>query len=267
MNKLRARIAFYRADKRRDRGDFASAANLYRQGVTFSPKAFGYWVQYGNMLKEIREFAAAEAAYMKALDLQPNDADLHVQLGHLHNLKQDIDQARNSYRKAVAMGSNDPHALDFLKRIEADFNGSAARITPDSAQFWLTPLFIGLLGREPEAEAIEALKNRAATEQVTVPQLCSDIICGPEFAVRASQIPMIANHIASQSQTSGASDQIVLLIHDLIAARLEDRGCRWTVPPISSNGETMSVNEVAGLVRTLNMLGDQQSSQVDRNVA
>jgi tetratricopeptide (TPR) repeat protein len=113
MNKLGAMIAFWRADRCRDRGDFAGAASLYRQGVSLSPMAFGYWVQYGHMLKELGDLAAAEDAYMKAHDLRSDDADLHVQLGHLYSRKGDMGKASSLYAKAASLGSDDPHARRF----------------------------------------------------------------------------------------------------------------------------------------------------------
>ncbi len=162
--------------------------------------------------------------------------------------------------EALASGTTDGYRLLIsLLRSEERRQREVARkllITPDVARDCLVSLFLGLLGREPELAAIEALERRVDVEHVTVSQLCVDIVNSPEFAARARHLPAVAEFIAQQAQPSGASEEIVLLIQELIGERLIESGCLWALPPIFPEGRIVPANQVSGLIRTLAMLRD-----------
>jgi tetratricopeptide (TPR) repeat protein/GT2 family glycosyltransferase len=75
-----------RADRARDGGDYAAAAELYRRALALDPRRPAIRVQLAHMLKELTRFGEAEAAYRQALAQSPDDGDLHLQLGHLLKL-------------------------------------------------------------------------------------------------------------------------------------------------------------------------------------
>lgn len=91
-----------RGDQARDRQDWLTAAEHYKQALTLRPEWASVRVQLGNMLKEAGQWSEAEEAYRRALDHNPNNADIYLQLGHLLKLQMRRDEAMEAYFKAAA---------------------------------------------------------------------------------------------------------------------------------------------------------------------
>jgi tetratricopeptide (TPR) repeat protein len=87
-----------RADKARDAGAHAEAAELYSRALDLTPARTDIRVQLRHMLKELRRCQAAEAAYRLALKQSPEEGDIHLQLGHLLKLTGRNEEAIAAYR-------------------------------------------------------------------------------------------------------------------------------------------------------------------------
>ena len=74
------RVLVDRADQARDNEQWTIACALYERALCLYPDHFGYLVQYGHCLKELRLFGDAECAYRSALALgaEPLDVDEHL---------------------------------------------------------------------------------------------------------------------------------------------------------------------------------------------
>jgi tetratricopeptide (TPR) repeat protein len=102
------------ADAARDRKDWRTACDYYRQAVETSPAAFHIWVQLGHAAKEMQNFGAAAEAYKAAERLNPDDLDLKIQMGHFYKMLNRREEAYFYYKSAIAQGSSDIHALNYL---------------------------------------------------------------------------------------------------------------------------------------------------------
>jgi len=91
-----------KADRFRDAGRYAEAAEAYSAAIELAPFRTDVRVQHGNMLKEIGRLADAEAAYCEALKQAPDDADIHLQLGHALKLQGRRAEAVEAYLRAAA---------------------------------------------------------------------------------------------------------------------------------------------------------------------
>lgn len=91
-----------KADRFRDAGHFAEAADAYRAAIDLAPDRRDIRVQHGNMLKEIGRLAEAEAAYRAALAQAPDDSDINLQLGHALKLQGRRAAAVEAYLRAAA---------------------------------------------------------------------------------------------------------------------------------------------------------------------
>jgi glycosyltransferase involved in cell wall biosynthesis len=100
--------AVARADRARDRREWATAARHYREALDLKPENPGIWVQYGHALKESGDVAAAESAYRRSLALAGDVGDTHLQLGHALKIQGRRSEAGLAYLHALA---TDP-ALD-----------------------------------------------------------------------------------------------------------------------------------------------------------
>ncbi len=90
-----------KADRQRDAGHWAAAAELYAEYLTDRPDHAEIWVQLGNCAKEAGMYEQAMDAYGHALTLIPDSSDLHLQIGHLNKLTGNLSEALASYRKAA----------------------------------------------------------------------------------------------------------------------------------------------------------------------
>lgn len=95
-----ARALARRGDKARNRGAFATAAEMYRLALKHDPTRTDIYVQYGHMSKEIGRYQEAEAAYRCALSRSPGDGETHLQFGHLLKLTGQVEQAFEAFKEA-----------------------------------------------------------------------------------------------------------------------------------------------------------------------
>jgi GT2 family glycosyltransferase/tetratricopeptide (TPR) repeat protein len=91
------------ADRARDRGAFADAADHYATAVSLAPARTDIKIQLANMLKDSGRLGEAETVYAQAQAEDPDAADTHLQLGHLHKLNGRRAAALASYRRALAL--------------------------------------------------------------------------------------------------------------------------------------------------------------------
>lgn len=123
-----------KADRARDRGDFAQAASAYREVLALVPDEEALWVQLGNCEKDSGRHAEAERAYLRALSLAPGNADTHLQMGHLHKLAGDLPEALASYRRASALAPGLPAAAEEIARLRPpEPAGAVAMPAPDNS--------------------------------------------------------------------------------------------------------------------------------------
>jgi lipopolysaccharide biosynthesis protein/tetratricopeptide (TPR) repeat protein len=134
------RSVLAQADAARDRRQWTEAAELYREYVEATPRAFAIWVQLGHSLKEAGRREEALSAYERALALDTGDADLLLNLGHLTKLLGRLNEAEGYYARSAAIdpagpatgelrrlganmaceepGESPPHPVGFVDRVE-----------------------------------------------------------------------------------------------------------------------------------------------------
>ena len=130
IGRLRSRPVVARADAARDRQNWNSAADLYREALKMAPARAGVWVQLGHVLKERGAHEEAAEAYRRAMALRPRSADIHLQMGHLQKLRGDLGAAAASYARAVALaGRGAEDAANELQRLgySMDTDGGVGR--------------------------------------------------------------------------------------------------------------------------------------------
>jgi O-antigen biosynthesis protein len=128
------------ADRHRDAGQYARAAEYYEQAAQLKPERADIWVQLGNMRKDSRQFALAEAAYRTAL-ASSDQADTHLQLGHLFKSLGNRSAALSEYRRACELDESNMAAAHELaeagqvreqeRRASAGLLGGAYRALSD----------------------------------------------------------------------------------------------------------------------------------------
>ncbi len=93
-------------DQARDRGDWSSAAEHYRQYLIANPGSFPIWVQLGHAQKEAGNLAGAEDAYLRAEAIDPADADLALNIGHLMKSLHHRGDAERYYARSFDLDGN-----------------------------------------------------------------------------------------------------------------------------------------------------------------
>jgi tetratricopeptide (TPR) repeat protein len=107
------------ADMARDDGQWAEAAQLYREVLALDPGLAPIWVQYGHMLKESGHAEEAGKAYQQALELDPGNADTHLQFGHLLKITDRRLAAIQMYARALELNPSLRDARLELERLQA----------------------------------------------------------------------------------------------------------------------------------------------------
>jgi tetratricopeptide (TPR) repeat protein len=92
-----------RADRARDVGPHAEAAELYSRALDLIPARADIRVQLGHMLREVGRYQAAQAAYSRVLSRSPDEGDIHLNLGHLLKLAGRNKEAITAYRDAARL--------------------------------------------------------------------------------------------------------------------------------------------------------------------
>jgi GT2 family glycosyltransferase/tetratricopeptide (TPR) repeat protein len=119
-----------RADRARDAGAHAQAAEFYSRALNLTPARTDIRVQLGHMLKELGRYQAAEAAYRRALSRSPEDGDIHLQLGNLLKLTGRTTEAITAYRDAARLLGDKDTPLAAVAALEAA-KSAATQPTPE----------------------------------------------------------------------------------------------------------------------------------------
>jgi GT2 family glycosyltransferase/tetratricopeptide (TPR) repeat protein len=122
-----------RAEKARDAGAHAKAAEFYSRALNLTPTRTDIRVQLGHMLKELGRYQAAEAAYRRALSRSPEDSDIHLQLGHLLKLTGRQEEAIAAYGNASQLLKDNSAAAAELSEPAA--TESSTRRPPSGGNF------------------------------------------------------------------------------------------------------------------------------------
>jgi tetratricopeptide (TPR) repeat protein/tRNA A-37 threonylcarbamoyl transferase component Bud32 len=117
------------------RGDFPTAAAIYRRAVERDPQAGWYWLQLSHCCALMRELDAAEAAARRAIELQEGFLSgqqgvqvvgSYMRLGHALFLKKKFREAADAHASEAAFLDRLEHALRTRIRIELNMRLGAA---------------------------------------------------------------------------------------------------------------------------------------------
>lgn len=114
------------ADAERDKKNWLSAAEYYRQALMYNPEAKHLLVQLSHMLKELGNYVEAEKGYRQYAELYPEDADIHLQLGHLFNRQNRINEAWQFYKQAAQLDPDNKDIAFHLQAIQDNGGGRPA---------------------------------------------------------------------------------------------------------------------------------------------
>ena len=95
--KARVRWLIRRADRARERRDYAVAARFYQKALALDHRRTETRLQLGQMFKELARFSEAEAAFRQVLAQSPNHREAHLQLAQLLTLLGRRDEASLAY--------------------------------------------------------------------------------------------------------------------------------------------------------------------------
>jgi len=136
---------------------------------------------------------------------------------------------------------------------------SLKRIDQKAVPDVLMDAYLSVLDREPDRAAVEVMTRRVLEENISISQLYGELVSSLEFEMKALSLPFVAGYIQDRVRVAtiaaGPSDELAALIEGMITARLSERGCQWSLAPISPNGRSISNKQTAALLRTLAMLG------------
>lgn len=108
------------AVQQEEQGNFALAAQTYREILETHPRSVVAWTNLGNAESRLQRAPAAEEAFRKAIEIDPQAADALNNLAWLLFEQKRSDEAEPFARRAVAVEAPDPWTrLDTLARILA----------------------------------------------------------------------------------------------------------------------------------------------------
>jgi hypothetical protein len=108
------------AVSREDAGDYAAAAQRYRDLLATHPESLLLWTNLGNAETQLHHTAEAEKAFRRALVLDATSRDTLNNLAWLLLQESRLDEAESLARQAVAQGGADRYlVLDTLARVLA----------------------------------------------------------------------------------------------------------------------------------------------------
>ncbi|MGH8090071.1 MAG: tetratricopeptide repeat protein, partial [Rudaea sp.] len=84
-----------------DRGEYATARELYQRAVAMSPHSARAHMNLGNALAGLRNAPAALECYRRAIALKPQWLPAHLNLGALLLAADDLAAAESAYRRAL----------------------------------------------------------------------------------------------------------------------------------------------------------------------
>src|SRR5690242_11374585 len=95
--KARLRWLLRRADRARDRRDYAAAARLYQKALARDHRRTETRLQLAQMFRELARFNEAEAAFRQVLAQSPSHREAHLRLAELLTLLGRRDEASLAY--------------------------------------------------------------------------------------------------------------------------------------------------------------------------
>ncbi|HEY1941195.1 MAG TPA: glycosyltransferase [Roseiarcus sp.] len=119
-----------KADAARDRLDWKTAAQLYRESLAIESDHHAIWIQLGHAIKESGDIGGAESAYRRAIEIKPEDSDAHLQLGHALKLGGRADQALEAYLKSLELDPGNKHARHELANLGLVRRSVSQLLTP-----------------------------------------------------------------------------------------------------------------------------------------
>jgi hypothetical protein len=165
------------------------------------------------------------------------------------------------HRDALVRGRIDrlsllQHLLESKEGIAVRQNAAAfierqTRLSTDSEEI-VNEAYELAFGRSPDVAGMEYHSNALRMGQQDDFGLLRDLLKSPESEACLSR--------SVEIQPQGVTEEIVLLIQELIAIRLTNRGCTWVLPPIFPSGSVIPPAHVTGLIRTLVMLCETPSA-------
>jgi radical SAM protein with 4Fe4S-binding SPASM domain len=114
-----ARFLLAKADKARDRQEWALAERNYRAALRRKPHLAAIWTQLGHTLNRQGQPDAALAAYRESERIQPDNADTLHQIGRMLNSLEQNEQALEAYERALALDPDMVDAATEVLRIRA----------------------------------------------------------------------------------------------------------------------------------------------------
>lgn len=189
-------------------------------------------------------------AYRLAFDRAPDEGGLETYVGGLLAGEQD------GFSLLKNLLESDEGVM--VRRNAAAFNERWARLAADAEEI-VTDAYKLSLGRLPDETGLESYTNMLRARQKDDYALLRELLQSHEGVVRTSGGAGV-HPVTQVAHSQGVSEEIVLLIHELIAARLTERGCKWVLPPIFPSGHLIPPAHVAGLIRTLVMLCETRAA-------
>jgi hypothetical protein len=145
-----------------------------------------------------------------------------------------------------------------VRKNAAAFVERQTRLSNDCEEI-VTEAYELALGRSPDVGGMQHCSNALRIGQQDDFGLLRSLLKSPESEARLSRSAEI-HQPTPTNQPQGVTEEVVLLIQELIAIRLTNRGCTWALPPIFPSGSVIPPAHVTGLIRTLVMLCETQSA-------
>jgi tetratricopeptide (TPR) repeat protein len=113
------RFLLARADKARDRKDWAVAETNYRAALQRKPRLAPIWIQLGHTLNEQADKAGALAAYREADRIEPDQADTLLQIGRMLQRLNAEEAALQYYERSLALAPDQPDTVSEARTLRA----------------------------------------------------------------------------------------------------------------------------------------------------
>ena len=96
---------------RHQQGDNEGAADLIRRAITVIPLDAGPWVNFGNVMLEMKKFDEAVDAYKQATVLAPDNLLVYNNLGLLQGRRNNLELAEAAYLQALRIAPDADYVL------------------------------------------------------------------------------------------------------------------------------------------------------------
>jgi tetratricopeptide (TPR) repeat protein len=153
----------------RDRGEYAPAAQAYRQAIAEQPWDDAAHLNLGSVLGRMGQYEQAEAALLRARDLNPAVAATHSNLGMVYLQTGRLEDARDALRQAIHLDPQHRPAWENLLRVSTETGDWPEAVRACQALLQLDPRdgnahwnLAMLLSRDPARAAAAAEHARQA---------------------------------------------------------------------------------------------------------